>query len=91
MPLYCTMVNACGQIGGYPIRSYRAPGVYVKHAEVPSALKRNMPPIVPVLVLGRMAVDKEYQGVGIPVCRSSGTRCECCRRHWSDRFAGPCN
>ena len=28
-----------------------------------------MPPIVPVLVPGRMAVDKEYQGVG-SVCRS---------------------
>jgi GNAT superfamily N-acetyltransferase len=37
----------------------------VEHAEVPSALKRNMPPIVPVLVLGRMAVDKQYQGHGI--------------------------
>ena len=23
MPLYCTMVNACKQLGGYPIRSYR--------------------------------------------------------------------
>jgi hypothetical protein len=51
MPLYCTMVNACGQIGGYPIRSYMAPAVYVEHAEVPSALKRNTPPIVPVLFL----------------------------------------
>ena len=25
MPLYCTMVNECGQIGGYPIRSYKPP------------------------------------------------------------------
>jgi hypothetical protein len=67
MPFYCTMVKACGQIGGYPIRSYRAPAAYVEHAEVPFALRRNMPPIVPVLVLGRMAVDKEYQGVGVGV------------------------
>lgn len=37
----------------------------VEHAEVPVAMKRNMPPIVPVLVLGRMAVDKQYQGHGI--------------------------
>jgi GNAT superfamily N-acetyltransferase len=37
----------------------------VEHAEVPSSLKRNMPPIIPVLVLGRMAVDKQYQGHGI--------------------------
>jgi GNAT superfamily N-acetyltransferase len=37
----------------------------VEHSDVPSALKRNMPPIVPVLVLGRMAVDRQYQGHGI--------------------------
>src|SRR5438270_4304604 len=37
----------------------------VENAEVPAALKRNMPPIVPVLVLGRMAVDRQYQGHGI--------------------------
>jgi hypothetical protein len=47
MPLYCTMVNACGQIGGYPIPSYRVPVAYVEHAEVPSALKRNMPRLCP--------------------------------------------
>jgi len=37
----------------------------VENADVPSALRRNMPPIVPVMVLGRMAVDKQYQGRGI--------------------------
>lgn len=37
----------------------------VEHADVPAALRRNMPPLVPVLVLGRMAVDKQYQGHGI--------------------------
>jgi GNAT superfamily N-acetyltransferase len=37
----------------------------VEALDVPGALKRNMPPIVPVLVLGRMAVDKQYQGHGI--------------------------
>jgi GNAT superfamily N-acetyltransferase len=36
----------------------------VEHADVPAALKRNMPPMVPVFVLGRMAVDKGYQGHG---------------------------
>ena len=43
MPLYCTMVNAWRGIRGYLIRSYRAPVAYVEHAEVPLALKRNMP------------------------------------------------
>jgi GNAT superfamily N-acetyltransferase len=37
----------------------------VENAEVPAALRRNMPAIVPVLVLGRMAVDRQYQGHGI--------------------------
>jgi GNAT superfamily N-acetyltransferase len=37
----------------------------VEHENVPSAIKRNMPPLIPVLVLGRMAVDKQYQGHGI--------------------------
>lgn len=31
-------------------------------AEAPKALGRNMPPLIPVLVLGRMAVDIRYQG-----------------------------
>jgi GNAT superfamily N-acetyltransferase len=34
----------------------------VEHRDVPAALKRNMPPIIPVMLLGRMAVDKQYQG-----------------------------
>jgi len=34
----------------------------VKHHEAPKALARNMPPIIPVLVLGRMAVDVHHQG-----------------------------
>jgi GNAT superfamily N-acetyltransferase len=37
----------------------------VEHRNVPSALKRNMPPLIPVIVLGRMAVDRQYQGHGI--------------------------
>jgi len=34
----------------------------VRPSEVPSGLKRNMPPIIPVLIIGRMAVDTAYQG-----------------------------
>jgi len=34
----------------------------VEHKETPSALKRNMPDPIPVLVLGRLAIDKNYQG-----------------------------
>ena len=37
----------------------------VRHDETPPALKRNMPPIIPVVVIGRMAVDLNHQGKGI--------------------------
>jgi GNAT superfamily N-acetyltransferase len=37
----------------------------VEHEGAPSALTRNMPSPIPVLVLGRMAVDRQYQGHGI--------------------------
>lgn len=35
------------------------------HAEAPSALKRNRPDPVPVLVLGRLALHKDHQQKGI--------------------------
>jgi predicted N-acetyltransferase YhbS len=34
----------------------------VRRQEIPKALSRNMPPSIPVLVLGRMAVDIKFQG-----------------------------
>lgn len=34
----------------------------VEHKEVPSSLRRNMPSPIPVMVLGRLAIDKNYQG-----------------------------
>ena len=75
MPLYCTMVNACGQIGGYPIPSYRIPVAYVEHAEVPSALSAR-PSSWPD---GRGL--RNTKGT-VSVCRSSercnGTRSQCC-------------
>lgn len=37
----------------------------VAHAEAPGRVKRNMPDPVPAMVLGRLAVDKEFQGRGI--------------------------
>jgi GNAT superfamily N-acetyltransferase len=37
----------------------------VRHDQVSGALKRNMPPQIPVIVLGRMAVDKTQQGRGL--------------------------
>ena len=37
----------------------------ISHAEAPSAVKRNRPDPVPVLVLGRLAIHKEHQQKGI--------------------------
>lgn len=37
----------------------------VARAEAPKPLQRNMPDPVPVIVLGRLAVDRRYQGRGI--------------------------
>ena len=37
----------------------------VRIDELPKKLARNVPPIVPVTVLGRLAVHRDYQGLGI--------------------------
>ena len=37
----------------------------IGHAEAPSAMKRNRPDPVPVLVLGRLAIHKDHQQKGI--------------------------
>lgn len=34
----------------------------VAHAEAPGRVRRNMPDPVPVMIIGRLAVDKDYQG-----------------------------
>jgi GNAT superfamily N-acetyltransferase len=35
------------------------------HAQAPGRVRRNMPDPVPAMILGRLAIDKEHQGVGI--------------------------
>ena len=35
------------------------------HEHVPGRIRRNMPDPVPVMILGRLAVDKTFQGKGI--------------------------
>jgi len=39
----------------------------VSHAEATGRVRRNMPEPIPVMVLGRLAVDREYQGTGLGV------------------------
>jgi len=37
----------------------------VAHENIPGHVKRNMPDPVPVMILGRLAVDKSFQGQGL--------------------------
>jgi GNAT superfamily N-acetyltransferase len=37
----------------------------IGHEEAPSRLRRNMPEPIPVLVLGRLAIDRRYQNRGL--------------------------
>jgi GNAT superfamily N-acetyltransferase len=53
----------------------------VSQAEPTGRVRRNMPDPIPVMVLGRLAVDREYQGTGLGVAllkdapSSNTTRC----------------
>jgi predicted N-acetyltransferase YhbS len=49
------------QVVGY----YALANGAVTHTESPGRIKRNMPDPVPVMVLGRLAVDQKFQGQGI--------------------------
>ena len=37
----------------------------IEHANAPKPLTRNMPKPIPAIILGRLAVDTEYQGQGV--------------------------
>jgi GNAT superfamily N-acetyltransferase len=39
----------------------------VSHALAPGRVRRNMPDPVPAMILGRLAIDREYQGIGLGV------------------------
>lgn len=44
---------------------YALAGGAVAHATAPGRIKRNMPEPVPVMVIGRLAIDVNFQGRGI--------------------------
>lgn len=37
----------------------------IMHGQVTAAMKRNMPDPIPVILLGRLAVDQRYKGTGL--------------------------
>jgi GNAT superfamily N-acetyltransferase len=55
------VVLARGRVVGY----YALATGAVSHAEATGRVRRNMPEPIPVIVLGRLAVDREYQGSGL--------------------------
>lgn len=55
------VVCAASRVVGY----YTLAAGAVAHGGAPGRLKRNMPDPVPVMLLGRLAVDKAFQGRGI--------------------------
>ena len=62
----------CGASRSYVVRSgRRVVGYYalaagaVAHTNAPGRVKRNMPNPVPVMVIGRLAIDLRFQGQGI--------------------------
>lgn len=58
-------------IGYYSLSSYA-----VRISAAPSAFRRNMPDPIPVVLLGRLAVDQEFQGRGLAraMVRDAGQR-----------------
>jgi GNAT superfamily N-acetyltransferase len=52
------VANGVGRVYGF----YALAAGAIFHAQASSTLKRNMPDPIPVMVLGRLAVDREVQG-----------------------------
>ncbi len=50
-----------GQVVGY----YALATGSVEHRDAPGKLRRNMPDPIPMIVLGRLAVDQQWQSAGI--------------------------
>ena len=55
------VVCAGSRVAGYYSLAVGA----VAHADAPGRIKRNMPDPVPAMILGRLAVDRSFQGQGI--------------------------
>jgi GNAT superfamily N-acetyltransferase len=55
------VVSAGGRVVGY----YALATGAIAQRDATGKVRRNMPEAIPVLVLGRLAVDREYQGKGI--------------------------
>ena len=68
----CFVVCAGADVVGY----YSLSAGAISHEAVPKAMRRNMPDPLPVLLLGRLAIDKRYhnQGIGSALLRDAMIR-----------------
>jgi len=58
---YVTIGPTTGSVVGY----YTLSAIAVERRDLPGRLHHNAPNLVPAILLGRLAVDKEAQGVGV--------------------------
>jgi GNAT superfamily N-acetyltransferase len=58
----CFVVCAGNVVVGYHCI---ATGAVDRDSEAPKAMRRGMPATLPIMLIGRLAVDKQYQGQGI--------------------------
>ena len=58
------------------VRYYGLPSGAISHESVSKVLRRNMPDPLPVLLLGRLAIDRRYhnQGLGLALSRNAMLR-----------------
>lgn len=57
--------SAVGEDAGAVVAYYTLASGAITHDETPPALKRNMPNPLPIMILGRMAVDNVHHGKGL--------------------------
>ncbi|SDT07224.1 GNAT family N-acetyltransferase [Microterricola viridarii] len=60
---FVSIEAASGRVAGYYCLSASSLG----HEEATSSLRRNMPSPIPVILIGRLAVDAEFRGLGLGV------------------------
>ena len=67
------VADADGRVAGY----YALAAGAVDHGEATGAIRRNMPDPIPVMVLGRLAIDRRSQGrkLGAALLKDAVLRC----------------
>jgi GNAT superfamily N-acetyltransferase len=55
----------CGNSGNRVVAYYCLAAGAVAHTTAPGRVRRNMPDPIPVIVIGRLAVDQSFQGRGL--------------------------